>query len=283
MGLIVVALAAMFSTSVFADDWVAIKLHGVVLVLVDNDWVKLRRGEAVSDDGVIRTLSRGRVTLQRGTETIELGGDTQVQIIDRTGKKFTTVKQYFGSVSVEADVRKVQHFAVQTPFLAAVVKGTRFTVVSGKDSAKVTVQRGHVAVEDRDTQQSTLLSVGQSASSGNGSALDVAGRGHLPVVYGPEGKPAFASPMGGSAKARATANANGERASANGRSNSGNSNSGNKSGSNSGSNSGSSSSGSNHSSSGNGNSRDSGSSGSGSGNSGSGGSGGSGGGNSGRG
>lgn len=191
MGLLVAALAAMFSTSAFADEWVATKLRGAVLVLVDNDWVKLKRGEVVSDDRVIRTLSTGRVSFERGNETIELGGDTQVQIIDRTGKKFTTVKQYFGSIAVEADVRQVQHFAVQTPYLAAVVKGTRFTVVSGKDSAKVSVQRGHVAVEDRDTHESTLLSVGQSASTGSGVPLDIAGRGELPVVYGANGKPVF--------------------------------------------------------------------------------------------
>lgn len=45
-------------------------------------------------------------------------------------------------------MENVQHFAVQTPFLAAVVKGTKFTVVSSKTGAEVAVQRGNVEVED---------------------------------------------------------------------------------------------------------------------------------------
>ena len=177
-----------------ADDWVATKLRGGVLQLVDGDWVKLRRGDIVSDDSVIRTVKGGRVAFERGDETIEMGGDTQIQIIDRSGRKFTTVRQHFGSVTVEADVRQVQHFAVQTPHLAAVVKGTRFTVVSGRDEAKVSVQRGHVAVEDSDTHQTTLLSVGQSASTADGGIpLAVSGRGTMPVIYAANGKPAVGS------------------------------------------------------------------------------------------
>jgi hypothetical protein len=135
------------------------------------------------------------VSLQRGNEIIDLSGDTQVQILDRAGRsQFTTVKQHFGTVAVEADVRQVQHFSVETPHLAAVVKGTKFTVVSGTDTAKVSVQRGHVAVEDADTHQTTLLSVGQSASTGDGGVpLAVSERGTMPVIYSTNGKPAGGS------------------------------------------------------------------------------------------
>jgi hypothetical protein len=128
------------------------------------------------------------VTFERGNETVELAGDTQVQIFDRTGRKFTTVKQYFGTVAVEADVRQVQHFAVQTPHLAAVVKGTRFTVSSGKRGAKVEVDRGRVAVEDRDTHQSTTVVAGQSVATSTGAPLEVSGRGELPAIRGADGK-----------------------------------------------------------------------------------------------
>lgn len=186
----VAAVLVCLPSFALADDWVATKLRGVVLQLVDGDWVKLKRGDVVPDDRVIRTLKFGRVAFERGNETIDLGGDTQVQIIDRSGRQFTTVKQYFGTVAVDAEAQNVQHFAVSTPHLAAVVKGTRFTVVSGKDQAKVTVQRGHVAVEDDDTHQKTLLAAGQAARTGDGGApLEVSGRGTLPVVYAANGKP----------------------------------------------------------------------------------------------
>lgn len=174
---------------VLADDWVATKLRGRVLQLVDNQWAPLRRGDVVSDERVIRTIKGGRVTFQRGNEVIDLGGDTQIQIRDKSGRQFTTVQQYFGTVAIEADARQVDHFAVTTPHLAAVVKGTRFTVVSTGEGAKVSVQRGHVAVEDRDTQQTTLLAVGQSADTAKGTPLHVEGKGGLPVVYAANGKP----------------------------------------------------------------------------------------------
>jgi len=185
-----VATALMCATSIaMADDWVATKLRGRVLQLVDNEWQPLGRGDIVSDDRVVRTIKGARVTFQRGNETIDLGGDTQIQIRDKSGRQFTTVQQYFGTVSIEADVRQVEHFSVTTPQLAAVVKGTRFTVVSNEKGAKVSVQRGHVEVEDRDTHQSTLLAVGQSAQTSNGTPLAVAGKGQLPTVYAANGKP----------------------------------------------------------------------------------------------
>ena len=148
-----------------ADDWAANKLRGPVMQLVDGQWQQLKRGMIVPDDRAVRTMAAGYVTFTRGQETVELGPNTQIQIFDKAGKKpFTTIKQEFGSVSIEAEVRNVQHFAVDTPFLAAVVKGTRFTVVSGKTNSTVTVRRGHVAVENLKNKSHVLLAVGQSAS-----------------------------------------------------------------------------------------------------------------------
>jgi FecR protein len=186
--LLLATLGSGFAMPVLGDDWVASKLRGVVLTLVDGQWVKLERGQTVPDDRVIRTLKTGRVVFQRGPETIELGGDTQVQIFDRTGKRFTTVKQYFGTVGVEAEVQNVQHFAVQTPYLAAVVKGTKFVVTSDEDGARVDVTRGHVAVEDRDTRQSTLVAAGQSAETSAGTPLEISGDGDLPDIVDSRGK-----------------------------------------------------------------------------------------------
>ena len=179
-------------SAVHADDWLAGKLRGPVVQLVDGEWQPLKRGMVVPDDRVVRTMSAGYVTFTRGGETLDLGPNTQIQIFDKAGKKpFTTVKQYFGSVSVEAEVRNVQHFAVDTPFLAAVVKGTRFTVVSGKTNSTVNVRRGHVAVEDLKNKSHVLLSVGQSATvdGAKTNSIVVEGSGKLPVVLGSDGQP----------------------------------------------------------------------------------------------
>lgn len=192
---IALAMACAFFAVGFAqaDDWTASKLRGRVLQLIDNQWQPLDRGMVVPDTRPIRTLRSGRVTLVRGNETVDVGPDSEIQIVDRGGSKpFTTVKQQFGTVSVEAEVRQVQHFAVQTPYLAAVVKGTRFTVTSGKGGASVSVQRGHVEVDDLADKSHVTISIGQSVSidlSKTRPELKVSGRGALPEVLDAKGRP----------------------------------------------------------------------------------------------
>jgi hypothetical protein len=157
-------LVAGSTLAAFADDWVAVRLRGSVLQFVDGDWVKLERGASVPDDRVIRTLRNGNVEFQRGNERVTLTADTQIQIFDKGGAKpFTTVKQYFGGVTVDAEARNVQHFAVQTPYLAAVVKGTRFVVSSDESGASVAVKRGTVLVEDKIGGTSQLVPARHSA------------------------------------------------------------------------------------------------------------------------
>lgn len=188
---IVVLGGALLASSAFADDWLARQLIGRVQQQVGGKWIAVARGDAVADGHLVRTLGGARVTLVRGTETIEVGPGTQLVIEDRSGgKPFTTVTQMSGTVSVEADIRNVQHFAVETPYLAAVVKGTRFTVDVSKGKSSVAVKRGHVEVESHLDHSATLLSVGQEAqvTADTGGTVVVSGDGKLPVVYGANGK-----------------------------------------------------------------------------------------------
>ncbi len=175
--LLVVAMGSTLTSAAFADDWVAVKLRGQVLQLVEGDWARLQRGDLVPDDRVIRTLGNGRVDLKRDAEVISLGGNTQIQIKDKTGKRFTTVQQHFGTVEIEAEVRNVQHFAVETPFLAAVVKGTHFIVKSGKTESSVKVTRGRVEVTDHQSGAHVLVPAGQQAKVSAAGEIAVTGRG----------------------------------------------------------------------------------------------------------
>jgi hypothetical protein len=189
--LILVALAvlATFITPVLADDWTAQKLRGTVLELVNGAWQKIERGAVVPESHVVRTMGNARVVFVRGSETVELGPDTQVAFYQRDSDRFTTVQQYFGEVTVEADVEKVKHFAVQTPHLAAVVKGTVFVVRSDDKGASVEVKRGAVAVHSSESHESVTVLAGQQVESSSDGTLDVSGEGTLPVVVDQAGKP----------------------------------------------------------------------------------------------
>lgn len=171
-----------------AADWTITKLRGTVVLLVDGEWQPLARGAVVPEHRIVRTLG-GRVTLQRGKEIIELGPQTQISIDDKAGARpFTTVTQHFGQVAVEAEVKDVRHFAVETPFLVAVVKGTRFVVKSDREQSIVTVRRGAVLVVDSESSDSVTVVAGQSAAVEEGEQLTVAGRGHLPDVVDSRGR-----------------------------------------------------------------------------------------------
>lgn len=168
-----------------ADDWVAERLRGRVFVLEQGQWISLSRGDVVSDSSPIRSTASGRATFSRDNETITISGDTLIQIVDlgSPGRNNTVVHQQFGTVSIEAEVQQVQHFAVETPFLAAVVKGTVFTVVSNEEGAEVRVDRGRVEVRDEARRQRTEVKPGQRAGVSRNAGLEIRGSGpHEPIT-----------------------------------------------------------------------------------------------------
>jgi hypothetical protein len=191
-GLLTRSLIAAFvflalATVSFADDWTAVRLRGAVFVMTSGEWVELNRGDVVSDDSLIKT-ERGRVRFERDGEAIDVAADTQIRIVDQAGQRFTTVVQDFGKVTIRAEVENVEHFSVQTPYLAAVVKGTRFSVTTNETASTVKVTRGQVAVEETSSSNSVLISAGQSVSAGvDSQAMAVTGRGALPAVVDTKG------------------------------------------------------------------------------------------------
>ena len=190
--LLTACLFAASAVAAYADDWTAVRLRGVVLQLVDGTWQQVHRHDVVPDGNLIRTLPSGYADFARGAETVSVGPQTEIMISDKGGAKpFTTVRQDFGSVTVDAEVENVQHFAVQTAYLAAVVKGTHFTVISDNKGASVSVQRGHVEVDDKANKTHVTISIGQSARTGTdtGNSLDVSGEGDLPVVLSADDLP----------------------------------------------------------------------------------------------
>jgi hypothetical protein len=77
----------------------------------------------------------------------------------------TTILQQAGSILLDVEKRNVKHFEVETPYLAAVVKGTHFQVTVNASSTRVDVQRGQVEVADFKTGQIAQVMPGQAATS----------------------------------------------------------------------------------------------------------------------
>ena len=171
------------SALALADDWMVDRLRGDVFVMAEGAWLPLHRGDIVSDSSRIRSGEGSRVTFTRGAEAIELNGATEIRIFDQQGQRMTTVMQAYGTVTVEAERLQIQHFSIQTPFLAAIVKGTRFTVHSDDTQSSVDVSRGLVQVQDYVHGVATDIAPGQSAVVSDRIVLDVSGAGrHAPMV-----------------------------------------------------------------------------------------------------
>jgi hypothetical protein len=174
---------------VSAHEWIAHRLRGPVHIVIDNEWVPIARGDVVHSGTIVRTGSSGTVEFRNGPNMVALASDTQVKFIDWSDRGQTWVQQWFGEVEVDVEARNVLHFAVQTPMMVAVVKGTRFTVSSSETESSVNVIRGSVAVVDTARHHQVDLGAGQSVSGGTATEMSVAGGGNLPLVVTAQGRP----------------------------------------------------------------------------------------------
>ena len=182
--------AALLPFSAQADDasWQIEKMSGDVRVLSeDAQPVSLGAGRALSEGSVIETGADGRVILSRGDESIVVSPNTSLSLAPESNRgMMTTILQRMGTILLSVDKKDRQHFEVETPYLAAVVKGTKFTVtVDGKGSA-VHVVEGAVEVIDLGTGDVGLIRPGQTAQSFASAAggLAVSGPGVAPVERG---------------------------------------------------------------------------------------------------
>ena len=152
-----------------ADDgvWSVSKASGEVWVATDGaQQVSLNQEEALKPGDTIRTGRNGRVLLVRGEETILISPNSVVGLpAEKKEGLSTTIIQQAGSILLEVEKRNVKHFEVETPYLAAVVKGTQFSVTVNAGSTKVGVLRGQVEVSDFRTGQIAQVMPGQAATA----------------------------------------------------------------------------------------------------------------------
>ena len=154
----------------------------------------LGQEEVLKPGDTIRTGRNGRVLLTRGEETILVSPNTVIGLPTETKDGLsTTVVQRAGSILLEVEKRNVKHFEVETPYLAAVVKGTQFSVSVNATSTSVNVLRGQVEVADFKSGQIAQVMPGQVATAfAHGKAgLSLSGSGTLNPIE--QGKPRASS------------------------------------------------------------------------------------------
>jgi hypothetical protein len=178
-------MSTLLSGAAMAQPWQLAQSIGPVWYGQDETkLVSLGPNTDVPPGSTVVTGEGGRAMLVRGDQTMLVGPNAVVIVSDEQADGFTTVLQRAGEVTFDVDRQKVEHFAVETPYLAAVVKGTNFTVdVAENGAAGVSVNRGLVDVADLATGQHVDTAAGQRAAiDGLGQVLRIAGDGLLAMV-----------------------------------------------------------------------------------------------------
>jgi FecR protein len=189
---ITAAFALVVASSAFAADdgtWSVKKSSGEVWMGTSGvQQASVKTDEVLKPGDTIRTGRNGRVLLVRGEESILIAPNSVVGLpAEKKEGLATTITQQAGSILLEVEKKNVKHFEVETPYLAAVVKGTQFRVTVNASGATVDVVRGQVEVSDFRSGQIAQVMPGQHAStSSHGNAgLSLGGSGTLqPVQHG---------------------------------------------------------------------------------------------------
>ncbi len=192
------ALAAVFmlataSVAFAADggDWTVHKSSGEVWLTGSGvQQASLKQEDLLKPGDTVRTGRTGRVLLKRGDEMIMVSPNSVVGVpAEKKEGLSTTIMQQAGSILLDVEKRNVKHFEVETPYLAAVVKGTQFRVTVNAGKTTVDVVRGQVEVADFKSGQIAQVMAGQHATAfANGkTGLSLGGSGAFAPIE--QGKP----------------------------------------------------------------------------------------------
>lgn len=201
---VALGMAAFSFTAAAAEDdsqpakqatWRVSRSSGDVwLVAPGAQQASLTQEAALNPGDTIRTGPNGRVLLTRGAESMMIAPNSVIGLpAEAKDGMSTTIVEQAGSVLLDVEKRNVRHFAVETPYLAAVVKGTHFRVTVTASGANVTVSRGQVEVADFKSGQIAQVLPGQMAkvfASGQGLSLSGAGT-FLPIERGQPRNPSI--------------------------------------------------------------------------------------------
>lgn len=170
LALILAALCQPVLADLETTAWQVTELHGSAEWTTENDtsWQPLHKGDRIEPPTQVRTGTDGRVTLQRGGDSVKISPNSLLffpAAERRDGNLFMRVLQTFGVVTYSVEKRPQPGFQVETHYLTSLVKGTLFEVAASDEQAAVTLLNGSLLVGNPDTNESVLIKPMQTASA----------------------------------------------------------------------------------------------------------------------
>ena len=144
-----------------APGWTISESSGRVVVLRSGVSQIAIRGGSLSPGDLVSTAGNARAVLVRGGEYLVVSPNSRIRIADPvTSGGFTQIIQDLGNTVFRITKKTTPHFAVETPYLAAVVKGTTFSVTVTEAGTAVQVTEGLVQVSTNDGGATHLVRPG---------------------------------------------------------------------------------------------------------------------------
>src|SRR4051794_33902785 len=166
---LVPALMAMSATAHAADGpvWRVTEVTGDVRVTDDGHSRAAVKGALLASGSVVAAAAGARAVLVHDKDFVIVSPNSRIRIaLPEQQKGIFQIISEFGTSLFRIEHKDTPHFGVQTPYLAAVVKGTVFSVTVGDTGASVQVTQGAVDVGTLDGGAHELVRPGMSASVG---------------------------------------------------------------------------------------------------------------------
>ncbi|MFM7349827.1 MAG: FecR domain-containing protein [Erythrobacter sp.] len=196
-------------TSAIAQNgaWTVSEAKGVVLVVDARGQRAAKAGTELAAGATVRTEARSSAVLVRGKEFVTLRQNAQLRIPTAAAareRSLVQIIQDYGSALFSIGKQPNPHFGVETPYLAAVVKGTTFVITVSRQAATLQVTEGAVEASTREGAVRELIRPGAVAMIAAGDPLrmviegdgkrvvDSPARGNGGAAAAPSGEPGSA-------------------------------------------------------------------------------------------
>lgn len=159
LGVIAASLSA--AAGAAAPQWRVTESSGNVQILHGGMSKIAQRGGVVAAGDLVVTGPRSRAVLARGEEFMMVAASSRLRLpAEEKAGAITQLIEEAGNIVFMIKKKANPHFGVQTPYLAAVVKGTTFSVSVTPTGASVKVLEGAVDVATPDGGAHKLLKPG---------------------------------------------------------------------------------------------------------------------------
>src|SRR4051812_7719967 len=162
-------IALLFATPALAQApaWHVSEVSGDVRIVENGRAHPAARGAVVPAGAIVTTAAGARAVIVRAHDYVVVSPASRIRVPtlqQQGGSGLIQMITDAGTAMFRIQHQQVPHFGVQTPYLAAVVKGTVFTVTVGERSASVQVTEGAVQVSTVDGGAAEMIRPGMVAT-----------------------------------------------------------------------------------------------------------------------